>query len=61
MILWLIFVFVFGASMGFAAGMGWRAMFSGPFRVAHTDALDTYPGTRTESETWGYADERGTD
>jgi hypothetical protein len=63
MIYAVIFAFAFGAALGFVAGAGWRAMFSGPFPVAvtDTDTTDTYPGTGTDIESWGYADERGTD
>jgi hypothetical protein len=52
MIYWLlpvvVFAFTLGVISGFVAGVGWRAMFSGPFRVAYTDSANTYPGTQTE-------------
>jgi hypothetical protein len=54
MILWILFTAVFCLSLGFVAGAGWRAMFSGPFPVTFTDeAASDYPGTGTEFEAWG--------
>ena len=51
MIFVAIFAFVFGLSIGFIAGAGWRAMFSGPMVVSYTDEDDTeFSGTRTDIE-----------
>ena len=62
MIYAVIFAFIFGASLGFVAGAGWRAMFSGPFPIQHTDAGETgYPGTGTEFEAWATPTNEGTD